>query len=128
MNYVGDLRKQKNGQEEDALFVDIVLFEFERFKRHLTSLLDRILLLTRTDANSNDKEDGFNRPESLKEEEEETATPRRRESRGGSNIDDETDQGCDESEWVSDVKRMMTILPRLTDEVSEDVKTVETFP
>lgn len=118
-NRVGALRKQKNGQAENAHSIDIVSFEFERFKRHLTSLLDRIMHLATTDAQSGDKDDGFQRPESVEEEDEETVTPRKRGDSDARAADERRD---DESEWVSDVKSMMAILPKLADDIDPSTK------
>lgn len=122
LNYVGALRKNKAGKDEDAISIDVTPFDFERFKRHFAGLLDRISHIS-SDTASNEKDDGFHRPESLEEEEEEEGGAAAAKGDGGEGRDsvDEANSRSkakkvrNESEWVSDVHKMMTILPKLAD-------------
>lgn len=101
LNYVGPLRKNKNATiDEDP--IDLAPFDYDRFKRHLTGLLDRIsrMCTTPSDQRSMDVDDTFPISESLNEEDD--------------TINENTKGECEEeSEWISDVKQTLDVLPRL---------------
>lgn len=98
LNYVGSLRKNKTAEEDPT--IDVTPFEFDRFKRHLSGLLERIcrMCTTPSDQKSIDVEDTFPIPESV--EEEDSDSPR--------NVKEE-----EESDWASDFNKISDILPRL---------------
>lgn len=114
INYVGALRKNKTAKEEDVISIDVTPFDFERFKRHFSGLLDRISHIS-SDSASNDE--GFTRHESLEEvdEEESGVANERRASVDEANSKSKAKKARNESEWVSDVQKMMNILPKLAD-------------
>lgn len=68
LNYVGSLRKNKTAEEDPM--IDVKQFEFDRFRRHLSGLLERICRTCKTplDQRSIDVEDTFPITESVEEE------------------------------------------------------------
>lgn len=110
LNRIGPLRKNKNSTMEENTTIDIVPFEFERFKRHLHGVLDRLCRLAATDnrTGSVDKDDAldnvFSANDALEEEEDDA-------------IAEDTESALnkteEESDWVCDVKETMNLLPRL---------------
>lgn len=110
LNRIGPLRKNKHSSMEEITTVDIAPFEFERFKRHLNGVLDR---LCRSAASENrigavDKDDAldnvFSASDALEEEEDDAAVE---------DTESPTNKAEEESDWVCDVKETMNLLPRL---------------
>lgn len=99
LNYVGPLRKNKNVQADNDPSLDMAPFDFERFKRHLTGLLERV---------SRQKSDGID--ETLPEEDGTTES--------GDNSKPTNEQ--EESDWIFDVVQTMDILPRLQNNSNEN--------
>lgn len=97
LNYMGPLRKYKNAPTDDDPTVDVSPFEFERFKRHLSGLLERVSrIATNGESRGNDTDD------TLREEDDTNETAEHSKA-----IKEE------ESDWVFDVKQTMDVLPRL---------------
>lgn len=101
LNYTGPLKKkEKNGVIDDDPTLDVAPFEFERFKRHLAGLLERV------SRHSGDQK--ANRiSETLPEEDDINESA----------IDNSKATNEEESDWIFDVKQTMDILPRLQNNV-----------
>lgn len=99
LNYIGPLRKKKNVAIDEDLTLDVTPFDFERFKRHLTGLLERVsrMISTNGEQKSNEATDTLT-------EEDDNATD-------ASEMPKSTQD--DESDWIFDVKKTMEVLPRL---------------
>lgn len=99
LNYIGPLRKNKSAAVDEDPTLDVAPFEFDRFKRHLNGLLDRVsrMITTNGEQKPNDVD------ETLAEEDD--------------NATDASDQAkaarTEESDWIFDVKKNMDHLPRL---------------
>lgn len=95
LNYMGPLRKNKNtAAADDDPAIDVTPFDFERFKRHLTGLLERVSrLLTNGDQKGNDID------ETLAEEDDAA--------------DDSKASKEEQSDWIFDVEQTLDVLPRL---------------
>lgn len=97
LNYVGPLRKNKNAPTDDDPVFDITPFEFERFKRHMTGLLERVSRIsTHVEQKHNDIDDTLTEEDDIHE-----------------SIDSNETSKQEESDWVFDVKKTMDNLPRL---------------
>lgn len=108
LNYMGPLRKNKNTPADDDPSIDVAPFDFERFKRHLTGLLERVSrLLTqndqKTNGNDNDTDDTL-------AEEDDTVD----------SIDNPMAIKEEQSDWIFDVQKTMDVLPRLQAETDND--------
>lgn len=101
LNYVGSLRKNKAAEQDPT--IDVTSFGFDRFKRHLSGLLERICRMCKTpsDQRSINAEDTFRIPESV---EEEADSPR--------SVKEE-EENEKESDWSSDLNKTSDVLPRL---------------
>lgn len=99
LNYVGSLRKNKTAEQDPT--IDVTSFEFDRFKRHLSGLLERIcrMCITPSDQRSIDVEDTFRIPESVEEEADSPRSVKEKEE--------------EESDWASDFNKSSDVLPRL---------------
>lgn len=100
LNYVGPLRKNKNVAADDDPKLDVAPFEFDRFKRHMTGLLERV------SRNGDQKANDIGEP--LDEEDD---------------INESADNSKDkpkeeESDWIFDVKQTMDVLPRLSQQAN----------
>lgn len=99
LNYIGPLRKNKNATIDEDPTLDVAPFEFDRFKRHLNGLLDRVSRMITTN--------GEQKPNDVDEtlaEEDDNATD-------ASELPKTT--RAEESDWIFDVKKNMDVLPRL---------------
>lgn len=94
LNYVGPLRKNKNATADDDPTLDVAPFDFIRFKRHLTGLLERVS----RSGNANDISD-----DTLAEEDD-----------ANESVDNSKAPKEEESDWIFDVKQTMDVLPRLS--------------
>lgn len=104
LNYVGPLRKNKNAPADDDPALDVTPFDFERFKRHLTGLLERVSRMSTNGEKVNDIDD------TLTEEDDTTES-----------IDNtKTTIKPEESDWTFDVKKTMDVLPRLHIDATEE--------
>lgn len=97
LNYVGPLRKNKNASTDDDPALDLAPFEFDRFKRHLTGVLERV---SRMSAKDDQKTADID--ETLAEEDDNIEA-----------ADSSTAPKPEESDWTFDVKQTMDVLPRL---------------
>lgn len=113
LNCIGPLRKNKNSTMDDISTIEINPFEFERFKRHLHGVLERLCRLTASDnrAGTTDANDSmenlFSADDTLKEEDDDAATATKDDTESTPNNTEE------ESDWICDVKQTMDLLPRL---------------
>lgn len=113
LNHLGPLRKNKNSTIEDISTNDISPFQFERFKRHLHGVLDRVCRLAASDKRTGTLDAGdsleniFSEDYALEEEEDDPANAEI------GNKDLLPKKSEEESDWVCDVKQTMEILPRL---------------
>ncbi|XP_055320368.1 protein PTHB1 [Sitodiplosis mosellana] len=95
LNYVGPLRKNKNAATDDDPTLDVAPFDFDRFKRHLTGLLERV---SRSGGpKANDIKDTLTEEDDVIESTDNSKPPKE-----------------EESDWIFDVKQTMNILPRLS--------------
>lgn len=92
LNYIGALRKNKNATIQEDPSIDVTPFEFDRFKRHLTGLLERVSRMSMGD-------DASQKPEAVEEEDDIESNAKKDE----------------ESDWVLDVEKTIEVLPRLLD-------------
>lgn len=100
LSYVGPLRKNKNAPVDDDPVLDVTPFDFERFKRHMIGLLERVSRMsTINDQKLNDIDD--------------TLTEEITEEDTNESLDAEKTPKQEESDWVFDVKQTMENLPRL---------------
>lgn len=106
LNYIGPLRKNKNAAVDDDLTLDVTPFEFERFKRHLSGLLERVSRILATNGEQNVNDVGETLPE-----EDDNATD-------ASEMQKNTE--AEESDWIFDVKKTMDVLPRLQKHTDAD--------
>lgn len=95
LNYVGPLRKNKNVVADDDQALDVAPFDFDRFKRHLTGLLERVS--RNGDQRSNDIDDTLAEEDDTNESADSSKTTKQ-----------------EESDWIFDVKQTMDVLPRLS--------------
>lgn len=105
LNCTGPLRKNKQSTLDDISVIDRSSFEFERFKRHVTGVLERLCRLTSSENRIGTVDtDG----DALEEEEDDdTAIAAAEDTESPSNKTEE------ESDWICDVKQTMDLLPRL---------------
>lgn len=105
LNYMGPLRKNKNTSADDDPTIDVAPFDFERFKRHLTGLLERVSrLLTNADQKGNDTDD------TLAEEDDTNEL-----------VDNPKASNGEQSDWIFDVKQTLEVLPRLQAVTANDI-------
>lgn len=95
LNYVGPLRKNKSVTADDDPTLDVAPFDFDRFKRHLTGLLERVSRNGQPKAN--DIDDTLTEEDDTNELADSTKAPKE-----------------EESDWIFDVKQTMDVLPRLS--------------
>lgn len=113
LNHMGPLRKNKHSPIDDINTFDTSPFEFERFKRHLHGVLERLCRLAAIEnrAGTLDMDDSlenvFSADEALKEEEDDVAIAK------NADIEPSPNKTEEESDWICDVKRTMDLLPRL---------------
>lgn len=107
LNYVGALRKNKNATIDEEPSVDVTPFEFDRFKRHLTSLLERVSRMSTNDHKASGSDDMSSVPEPVAEEDDSAI-----ESANGI----KPKKKDEESDWVFDVEKTIDALPRLVDD------------
>lgn len=105
LNYIGPLRKNKNGAADEDLTFDKTPFEFDRFKRHLNGLLERLSRMVASSSTNDHK--SFDSDETIQEQ------PLKEEDDTAENNENSTPQIEEESDWVFDVKQAMDVLPRL---------------
>lgn len=114
LNHIGPLRKNQHSTLDDINTIDICPFEFDRFKRHLQGILERLCRLAASDNNrtsTNIMDDSLEKVISTNdtvEEEEDNVAAATTED-----IDPHPHGMEEESDWVCDVKRTMDLLPRL---------------
>lgn len=99
LNYIGPLRKNKNSAVDDDPTIDMAQFDFERFKRHLMGLLERV---SRMSFNGDQKVSDID--DTLTEEDDENAHTAKQE----------------ESDWIFDVEKTMDVLPRLQNNLEDN--------
>lgn len=113
LNRIGPLRKNKNSAMDDTDTIDFSSFEFERFKRHLHVVLERVCRLAASEnqAGSLDTDESlehvFSTDDALKEEDDDAAIAEIEDTELPTNKTEE------ESDWICDVKSTMNLLPRL---------------
>lgn len=95
LNYVGPLRKNKTVAIDNDPTLDVAPFDFDRFKRHLSGLLERV------SRSGNQK--GNNIDDTLTEEDDTNEL-----------ADNSTAPNEEESDWIFDVKQTMDVLPKLS--------------
>lgn len=103
MNRVGPLARSKNTALTDGGTMDQEPFNFDRFKRHLNSLIERCCRMVAADSRSNAEiEESMDNiaDEPLKEEDDE-------------HIAADSNRAEEDSEWTCDVQQTMDLLPRL---------------
>lgn len=108
INLIGPLRKNKNSAIDEDPTYDVNPFEYDRFKRHLLGLLERVCRLCvqssseqkASDPTDDSLENMISVAETLGEEEDGEATAA-------------NNQLEEESDWVCDVKQTMDILPQI---------------
>lgn len=100
LNYIGPLRKNKNAATDEDLTLDVAPFEFDRFKRHLNGLLERVSRMIAT----NGEQKSIEIDDTLREEDDDGATEA---------SDMPKTASAEESDWVFDVKKNLDVLPRL---------------
>ncbi|XP_031630232.1 protein PTHB1 [Contarinia nasturtii] len=99
LTYVGPLKKNKNGVADDDPTLDVAPFDFERFKRHLTGLLERVSRQS-GDQKSNSIDETLTEEDDINE----------------LSVDNPKTTN-EESDWIFDVKQTMDILPRLQNNI-----------
>lgn len=113
LNRLGPLRKSKHSTIEDISTNDINPFQFERFKRHLHGILDRLCRFAATENRTGAVDAGdsleniFSEDDALEEEGDDAVN---------SEIENKElppSKPEEESDWVCDVKQTMDLLPRL---------------
>lgn len=102
LNYVGPLRKNKNATADDDPALDVAPFDFGRFKRHLTGLLERVSRSGNPKANDIVAD-------TLAEEDDVNET-----------VDNSKAPKQEESDWIFDVKQTMDVLPRLSVQTNDE--------
>lgn len=107
LNLIGPLSKNKYSTKEDISNIDVSSFEFQRFQRHIQSVLERICRLTASTCSfaTSDLSERY-LDETLEEEENNETVIATEESALPQNKLEE------ESDWVYDVQKTMDLLPR----------------
>lgn len=113
LSRVGPLRKNKHLSMDDISTVDIIPFDFERFKRHLNGILERLCRFVSSENRSGaiDTDDSLQNilyVDDTLEEEEDDAT-----NVANEDIESLPNKVEEESDWICDVKQTMDLLPRL---------------
>lgn len=103
LNYMGPLRKNKNAPVDDDPALDVTPFDFERLKRHLTGLLERVSRISMS-GDHKDIDDTLTEEDDTNETTDNTKTTNKQE----------------ESDWIFDVQKTMDVLPRLHVDATTD--------
>lgn len=110
LNYMGPLRKNKNAPIDTDPALDVAPFDFDRFKRHLTGLLERVGRMSSSSSSGDQKSNDID--DTLAEEDDPNELSAEQTIEGNA--------PAEESDWCFDVKKTMDVLPRLQNQIDTD--------